>query len=86
MNLSSLFSIVNDSITLNFFKTRRNNMGKIKLVPNTTARHISARMNDNLQIPDTMNIKNIHVGNRIGCNIIDINWANLFIRRLQFFA
>lgn len=66
MNLSSLFSIVNDSITLNFFKPRRNNIGKIKLVPNITARHISVLMNDILQIPDAMNIRNIHVGNRIG--------------------
>ena len=66
MNRSSLFSIVNDSITLNFFKIRINDIGKIKVVPNITARHISIFINDILQMPEVMNIKNIHVGNKIG--------------------
>ena len=73
MNLSSLFSIVNDSMTLIFFKTRRKDIGNIKVVPNITARHISIFINETLHIPDTMNIRNIHVGNRIGWNMIDIN-------------
>ena len=66
MNLSSLFSIVNDSITLHFFKTRRDSAGNMKVVMKMMAKHISDFMNDTLQMPDTMNIKNIHVGNKIG--------------------
>lgn len=45
----------------------------MKVVPNITARHISTFTNETLHIPDAMNIKNIHVGNRIGWNMIDIN-------------
>jgi hypothetical protein len=66
INLSSLFSIVNDSIILNFFKIRINIIGNTNVVPNITDRHISDLINDNLQIPDAMNIRNIHVGNKIG--------------------
>ena len=73
MNLSSLFSIVNDSMTLIFFKIRRKDIGNMKVVPNITARHISTFIDEILHIPDAMNIKNIHVGNRIGWNMIDIN-------------
>lgn len=73
MNLSSLLSIVNVFITLNFFNTRRNSIGNMKVIPNTTPRHISAFMNETLQIPDAMNIRNIHVGNKTGCEIIDMN-------------
>ena len=86
INLSSLLFIVYDSITLSLFKRIRDSAGKMNVVPNTKAKHISVFMNDTSQMPDTMNIINIHVGNKMGCNIIDINWANLFISRLQFFA
>lgn len=79
MNLSSLFSIVKDSIILNFFKMRRNDIGNMNVVPNITARHISIFIDANLQMPDRINIRNIHVGNKIGWNIIDINCASLFI-------
>ncbi len=66
MNLSSLFSIVNDSMTLNFFKIRMNDIGNMNVVPNITARHNQSFMNDILHIPDAMNVRNIHVGNRMG--------------------
>lgn len=66
MNLSSLFSIVKDSITLNFFKIRMDKAGNIKVEMNIRLRHISTLMNDNLHIPDMINITNIHVGNKIG--------------------
>jgi hypothetical protein len=66
MNLSSLFSIVKDSMTLNFFKIRRNDIGNMNVVPNITERHISTFIDANLHIPDDMNIRNIHVGNNIG--------------------
>ena len=66
MNLSSLFSIVNVSIALIFFKTRSDNAGMMNVVPIITAKQTSAFINDSLHIPDRMNIINIQVGNKIG--------------------
>ena len=66
MNLSDLFSIVMDSITLIFFKINNVTAGRINVVPNIMARQTSALTNETSQIPVTMNIKNIHVGKRIG--------------------
>ena len=66
MNLFDLFSIVMDSITLNFFKINNVIAGRINVVPNIMARHTSALTNETSQIPVTMNIRNIHVGNNIG--------------------
>ena len=66
MNLSSLFSIVKLSITLNFFKIRSDIIGKINVVTKTIVRHSSAFMKEILQIPEATNIKNIHVGNNTG--------------------
>lgn len=66
MNLSDLFSIVMDSIALNFFKINNVIAGRINVVPNIMARHTSDLTNETSQIPVTMNIRNIHVGNNIG--------------------
>ena len=66
MNLSDLFSIVMDSITLNFFKINNVTAGRINVVPNIMERHTLDLTNETSQIPVTMNIRNIHVGKRIG--------------------
>ena len=66
MNLSSLFSIRRLSITLNFFKTRSDIIGKTKVVTKTMARQMSAFTNETLHIPEKMNTKNIQVGNKTG--------------------
>jgi hypothetical protein len=53
-------------MTLNFFKIRRNDIGNMNVVPNITARHISTFIDAILHIPDDINIRNIHVGNKMG--------------------
>ena len=53
--------------------------GIMKVVPKTTYRHTSALKNEILNIPDAINISSIHVGNKTGCIIVDINLANLSI-------
>ena len=72
MNLSSLLSIVNESISLNLFMTRRDIVGNMNVVPKITAKQISPLIREAWHIPDDMNIKNIHVGNKIGCDMTDI--------------
>lgn len=66
MNLSSLFFMVMLSITLNFFRTRSDIIGKMKVVANTTARQMSALKYETSNIPDTVKIRIIHVGNNTG--------------------
>lgn len=65
-NLSSLFSMVMDSMILNLFNAKSVMIGKTNVVPNITARHISDLIKDNSHIPENMKIRNIHVGNKIG--------------------
>lgn len=87
MNLSSLLSMVMDFIILIFFNSNKDKAGKTKVVPNITARQMSSLIKDILHIPEAMNIKNIHVGKKIGCVIIDKILANLFINyELKFLA
>jgi hypothetical protein len=76
---SSLFSIISDCITLNFFKIKRIMTGMTNVVMKTMAKLMSALNDDNLNIPDVMNINSIHVGNKTGCVNVDISFANLFI-------
>lgn len=73
MNLSSLFFIVKLSIILNLFNNISDNAGNTNVVTKTTARLMSMRMNEISHIPETINIKNIHVGNKTGWNITDMN-------------
>ena len=79
MNRSSLFSIISDCIILNFFKIKSIMTGMTNVVMKTMAKLMSALNDDNLNIPDVMNINNIHVGNKTGCANVDISFANLFI-------
>lgn len=66
MNLSSLFSIVMDSIILNFFNAVSVMIGNTNVVPNITERHTSDLIYDISHIPENMKIRNIHVGKKIG--------------------
>lgn len=66
MKRSSLFSIVNDLITLNFFKISIDMIGKTKVVTKTMAKHKPTLMNNILYKSDAIITKNIHVGNNTG--------------------
>lgn len=66
MKRSSLFSIVNDLITLNFFKISIDMIGKTKVVTKTMVKHKLTLMNNILYKSDAMITKNIHVGNNTG--------------------
>lgn len=52
--------------------TRRDIVGNMNVVPKITAKQTSPLIREALHIPDDMNIKNIHVGNKIGCDTTDI--------------
>lgn len=66
MKRSSLFSIVKDLITLNFFKISIDMIGKTKVVTKTMAKHKPTLMNNILYKSDAIITKNIHVGNNTG--------------------
>lgn len=87
INLSVLLSIVMDFIILIFFNNNKDKAGMTKVVPNITAKQMSSLIKEISHIPEAMNIKNIHVGRKIGCVINDMALANLFISyELKFLA
>ena len=65
-NRSSLLSIINDLITLNFFKRNIDIIGKTKVVTKTMAKHKPTLINNILYKSDAIITKNIHVGNKTG--------------------
>ena len=73
MNLSDCFSIVNDSNTFIFFSISKKVNGITNVVTKTIKKHSPTLMMSLLHIPDIINIKNIHVGSNIGCDIMDMN-------------
>ena len=79
MNLSSLLSIVKDFISFSFLRTNSIRIGMTNVVTNTIARLMSALRKDILNMPEFMNTNSIHVGNKAGCVITDMNFANLSI-------
>ncbi len=66
MKRSSLLFIINELITLNFFKISIDMIGKTKVVTKTMAKHKPTLINNILYKSDVTITKNIHVGNNTG--------------------